>query len=93
MAVANYSRAAMLLMAATLALAASVQAGYVGSDWVSGQAHATYYGGTDASGTQGVHTFQRNALSGCLNCGKELSCIAVFPGFVCERGIDWFLDL
>ncbi|KAG0619456.1 hypothetical protein M758_4G141700 [Ceratodon purpureus] len=54
MAMANSRVEALLLvLVATLTLAASVQAGYVGSDWTSGQAHATYYGGADAAGTQG----------------------------------------
>lgn len=49
--------AALTLRAAALALLAlalPAQAGnYVGTNWVGGVAHATYYGGVDASGTLG----------------------------------------
>jgi hypothetical protein len=55
MAMANSRAALLLLTVATLTLASSVQAAYVGGDWISGQAHATYYGGNDASGTQGLN--------------------------------------
>ncbi|XP_024390438.1 expansin-A10 [Physcomitrium patens] len=42
-----------LLLVSALALVTSVQSGYAGSDWISGVAHATFYGGVDAQGTQG----------------------------------------
>lgn len=47
-----------LLLVSALALVTSVQSGYAGSDWISGVAHATFYGGVDAQGTQGVNLVQ-----------------------------------
>jgi hypothetical protein len=51
------ARMALTLMAAALALLAlalPAQAGsYLGTNWIGGVAHATYYGGVDASGTLG----------------------------------------
>jgi len=46
-----------LLVVASCALVVPVSAGsYLGTDWIGGKAHATYYGGVDASGTQGRDT-------------------------------------
>lgn len=50
--------AAVLTLVVALDLVARVMlvqaSSYLGTNWVSGRAHATFYGGADASGTQGV---------------------------------------
>lgn len=48
----NVASGALLLLVA-LTVVASGEAAYVASDWISNTAHATFYGGNDASGTQG----------------------------------------
>lgn len=42
-----------LLLLVALSVVSSAHAGYVASQWVTKSAHATFYGGADASGTQG----------------------------------------
>lgn len=56
MAMANRRNVSAMLVQVMVAFAlvATAQAGYSGSPWISNQAHATFYGGADASGTQGM---------------------------------------
>lgn len=42
-----------MLVVATCAVAPVSAGSYLGTNWIGGRAHATYYGGVDASGTQG----------------------------------------
>lgn len=48
---ANWRTSLLALM--VLAVVSSALADFTATSWVSNQAHATFYGGTDASGTQG----------------------------------------